>query len=377
MSFRRLTDQFNWYEVRSRIESQTGDDVRRALRKTGPRDWYDFIALVSPAAHPFLEELLSLSRALTESHFGKRMRLYVPLYLSNYCHNSCVYCGYRIGNTMPRTLLSPREIKDEVEAVKAHGFDHVLLVTGDYPKLAGVDYLEAAVALVRPYFSTISIEVQPLSEAEYVRLVKAGVSGVFVYQETYNTGRYRDYHPKGMKSHFHHRLETAERVAAAGASRVGLGVLLGLEDWRTDSAFVALHARFLLETFPGLSCSVSFPRLRPAEGSMEPNVTLTDDEMLQLIGAYRLTHPSLDMAMSTRESGAFRDRAVPYGVTLMSAGSRTNPGGYATHRDTLEQFEISDDRTPEEVADMLTALGYDAVWHERANLSQTPLTQSN
>lgn len=365
MSFRSLTDQFNWYEVRSRIQSQTADDVRRALGKKEPRDWYDFIALVSPAARPFLDELLSLSRTLTESVFRKRMRLYVPLYLSNYCHNSCIYCGYRIGNTIPRTILSPQDVAGEVEALKAHGFDHVLLVTGDYPKLAGVDYLEATVALVRPYFNTISIEVQPLSEAGYARLVKAGVSGVFVYQETYHIGRYRDYHPKGMKSHFHHRLETAERVAAAGAGRVGLGVLLGLEDWRTDSAFVALHARFLVGEFPGLSCSVSFPRLRPAEGSMEPNVILTDEEMLQLISAYRLTHPSLDIAMSTRETGAFRDRAVPYGVTLMSAGSRTNPGGYATHRDALEQFEISDDRTPGEVADMLAARGYNAVWREQ------------
>lgn len=368
MSFREAIDQLNWHEVQSRITAQGERDVCRTLDKKEPLDWYDFLALVSPAAAPLLDTLLTRSRCLTEQQFGRQMKLYVPLYLSNFCHNSCLYCGYRMDNAIPRTILTDDEIRREMAEIGRHGFKHVLIVTGDYPKLAGLNYLERAVRVVREEFPHVSLEVQPLRESEYRTLIDAGAEGVYIYQETYHRENYRRYHPRGMKSHFYRRLETPERLVNAGMARVGLGVLLGLEDWRTDSAFVALHTAYLYERYPDVRCSVSFPRLRPAEGSMPPNVVLSDEELLQLIAAYRVCFPRIEMALSTRESGAFRDRAIEYGITSMSAGSRTNPGGYATHVNALEQFDVCDERSAEEVVAMLEGKGFEVVWSERESM---------
>jgi 2-iminoacetate synthase len=281
-----------------------------------------------------------------------------------------VYCGYRRENPIERTLLSEEEIERELRSVRSHGFDHVLLVTGDHPKVAGIEYVGKALTIAGQSFGTVSLEVQPLRVGEYAALRTYGLHSVYVYQETYNRTRWRLYHPKGMKSHFYHRLETPDRIARAGVGKVGLGVLLGLEDWRTDSFFAALHAAYLFEAYPGLRVSLSFPRLRPAEGGVRPNVTLSDRQLIQLICAYRLCFPELEMSLSTRESSEFRDRAVSLGITSMSAGSRTSPGGYATHAHALEQFEICDIRSAEDVAGMIVAQGYEPVWSERTFVSR-------
>jgi 2-iminoacetate synthase len=366
MSFRQTYDTFNWYDIHSRILEQTEEDVKRVLQKSEPRDHYDFLSLISPAAEKFLPEMMAQSRELTQKRFGKRIRIYAPLYLSNYCYNNCVYCGFRYENTLERVRLTDQQIMKEITVLNSMGIDHLLLVTGESNKMAGVDYLRHALQLLRPYFVNLSVEVQPLREEEYRILEQEGLGRVYVYQETYHRDHYRDYHPKGMKSHFYYRLETPDRIARAGIDRIGLGILIGLEDWRTDAFFTAMHAAYLNETY-GTTCSISFPRLRPAVGIMPPRVTITEEQLMQMICAYRLFSGDLELSLSTRESAAFRDKALFNGITSMSAGSKTNPGGYATyHEESLEQFEIADHRSVEEFCAMLHKNGYEPVWSDES-----------
>ncbi|MBX7151723.1 2-iminoacetate synthase ThiH [bacterium] len=361
MSFRQTFDWHDWNDIHNRIYSQSSDDVERALQHT-ERDLLDFMALVSPAAAPYLPVMLEQSRSMTQQHFGKRIQLYAPLYLSNFCDNGCVYCGYRIDNRIQRITLNADQIVRELRVLIDHGIRNILLLTGESKRHADSNYLAEAVKLVRLYFNKISIEVQPLTLDEYAALKGEGVNGVYIYQETYRRENYRFYHPKGMKSHFYYRLETPDRIALAGIEKIGLGTLIGLEDWRTDAYFTALHLHYIEETYPHTRRSISFPRLRPAESSIIPNVTITDQQLLQLMCAYRLCHPNLEMSLSTREQAHFRDEAFAFGVTSLSAGSKTNPGGYALFSSSLEQFEISDNRSPKQIATMLKNRGYEAIW---------------
>lgn len=362
MSFRQIYDTFNWYDIHTRIYEQTEEDVKRVLNKRGERDRFDFLALISPAAEKFLPEMMEQSRALTLKRFGKKVRIYAPLYLSNFCYNNCLYCGFRYENALERVRLSDLEIMNEITVLNSMGLDHILLVTGESNKMAGVDYLMHAMNLLKPYFADVSMEVQPLREEEYRTLAGAGLNRIYVYQETYHRDHYRDYHPQGMKTHFYYRLETPDRIARAGIGKIGLGILIGLEDWRTDACFTAMHVKYLAETY-GTQCSISFPRLRPAVGIMPPRVTISDDQLMQMICAYRLFSEEIELSLSTRESASFRDQALQFGITGMSAGSKTNPGGYATYRqDGLEQFEIADHRSVDEFCAMLHENGYEPVW---------------
>lgn len=364
MSFRQEFEMLNWYDIHTRIYEQTEDDVKRALRKDEDLDRFDFLALISPAAEKFLPDIMERSKERTQKRFGKKIRLYAPLYLSNYCYNNCLYCGFRYENTLERVRLTDTEIMNEIAFLNTMGMDHVLLVTGESNKMAGVEYLRQALRVLKPYFANLSMEVQPLREEEYKILAQEGLNRVYVYQETYHRDHYRDYHPKGMKSHFYYRLETPDRIARAGIGRIGLGILIGLEDWRTDAFFTAMHSTYLTATY-GIKCSVSFPRLRPAVGIMPPRVTISEEQLIQMICAYRLFSEGLELSLSTRESAAFRDRMVEYGITAMSAGSRTNPGGYATYREeSLEQFEIADHRSVHEICNMLREKDYDPVWSD-------------
>lgn len=256
------------------------------------------------------------------------------------------------------------EILKEIEVIKAYGYEHVLLVTGEANKTVGVDYLEHAVKMIRPHFAQVSMEVQPLDQDEYERLIPLGLNAVLVYQETYHRENYKQHHPKGKKSNFDYRLETPDRLGKAGIHKIGLGVLLGLEDWRTDSFFCALHLDYLEKTYWQTRYSVSFPRLRPYSGNLEPKVNMTEKELVQLICAYRIFKEEVDLSMSTREREKFRDNVVNLGVTGFSAGSKTDPGGYAAKEEALEQFEISDERSPSEIAAMIQGKGLEVVWKD-------------
>jgi len=370
LMFTELFDKHEWGAVQQGIYSKTAADVERALGRSH-RDLEDFKALISPAAAPYLEEMAQLSHRLTQKRFGKVIQLYIPLYLSNECRNICTYCGFSYDNKIRRRTLTAGELLTEVAAIREMGYEHVLLVSGEASQTVGVDYFIKALETVRPHFAQVSMEVQPLDQEDYFRLMQHGLNTVLVYQETYHREDYKLHHPKGKKSNFAYRLETPDRLGQAGIHKIGLGVLIGLEDWRTDSWFTALHLQYLERTYWKTKYSLSFPRLRPFSGEetdrpygLQPKVEMTDRELIQLICAYRLLDEEVELSLSTRESPVFRDHAMRLGITAMSAGSRTNPGGYVVDPESLEQFEISDDRSPAMIADMIRRQGYEAVWKD-------------
>lgn len=361
--FKEIFDQYNWDDVSASIYSKTENDVRAAINSS-KRNLEDFKALISPAAAPHLEEIAQLSHQLTKKRFGKTIQMFAPMYLSNECNNICTYCGFSFDNKVKRKTLSPAEILLEINAIKQHGFNHILLVTGESNHTVHVDYFLKAIEIIKPHFANISIEVQPLEQDEYQQLQQAGVYSVLVYQETYHKEKYKEYHLKGKKSNFYYRLETPDRLGLAGMHKIGLGALLGLEDWRTDSFFCALHLDYLQKTYWQTKYSISFPRIRPAEGIHYTNFHISDKELVQLMCAYRLLNEDVELSISTRESEKFRNNIIKLGTTSMSAGSKTNPGGYAVDTESLEQFEISDERTPEEIAILISSTGYEPVWKD-------------
>ncbi|CAN5175677.1 2-iminoacetate synthase ThiH [soil metagenome] len=362
-SFKEIFVTYDWDEVAVDIYSKTAKDVRNAL-DAPKRNLEDFKALISPAAAPFLEEMAKLSHQRTQMRFGKTIQMYAPMYLSNECNNICTYCGFSYDNKIKRKTLSAAEILSEIEVLKLHGFNHILLVTGEANLTVHVDYFLQAIKIIKQHFANISIEVQPLNQEEYEQLQKAGIYSVLVYQETYHKEIYKQYHLKGKKSNFYYRLETPDRIGSAGIHKIGLGVLLGLEDWRTDSFFCALHLDYLQKKYWQTKYSLSFPRIRPAAGTRKTDFHISDKELVQLMCAYRLLNEDLELSISTRESELFRNNIIKLGTTTMSAGSKTNPGGYAIDTESLEQFEISDERSAAEIAELITANGYEPVWKD-------------
>ncbi len=363
MTFYDELIQYDWKEEEASIFSKTATDVKRALAKER-LDLEDFKSLISPAAEPYLNEMAIKANNLTKKRFGKTIQMYVPLYVSNYCTNYCVYCGFSCHNQIVRKKLTPEQVLEEIAVLKDWGFRHLLLVSGEAEKLTGVDYYEEITRTVQPHFSQLSLEVQPLDTDEYARLAKAGITYVCVYQETYNRQVYPSFHPRGKKSDFRYRLETPDRCAQGGIRKIGIGALLGLQNWRTDSFFTALHLSYLEKRYWQGKYSISLPRLRPHVGTFMPEDPINDKQMAQLIMAYRLFDPEVDISLSTRESAAFRDMAMRIGVTTMSAASSTEPGGYATHNEELEQFSINDSRNVEEMAEAIRKQGYEPVWKD-------------
>ncbi|WP_109302288.1 2-iminoacetate synthase ThiH [Aquimarina sp. AU474] len=364
-SFKNIFDQYNWDETLSGILSKNENDVLQALHKS-KRNLEDFKALISPAAKPYLEQMAQISSSVTKKRFGNTIQMYAPMYLSNECQNICTYCGFSMTNKIPRRTLTDREILREVDFLKSKGYNHILLVTGEANKTVGVDYINNAIKLIQSKFANITIEVQPLDQEDYELLIENGLYAVLVYQETYHEEEYKIHHPKGRKSNFEYRLETPDRLGRAGIHKIGLGALFGLEDWRADSFFTALHLQYLQKTYWKTKYSISFPRLRPHSGGLEPKVAMTDSDLVQLICAYRLLDEDIELSMSTRESEGFRENIVGLGITSISAESKTNPGGYVVEPQSLEQFEISDERPTEAVVAMLKQKGLDVVWKDWA-----------
>lgn len=367
--FADVIDRWPWEQTVAAAYAVTADDVRRVLAKArlkGARlEPEEFMALISPAAAPFLEEMAQLAHARTLERFGRTVSMYVPMYVSNACTNKCVYCGFNHDNPFERVTLTPERIKRECDAIKALApFDNLLIVSGEYPSLCGVDYLEQVIGICRPMFNNLSLEVQPMRTEHYRRLADAGLNGVVCFQETYHREAYREYHPRGMKSHYAWRLNGFDRMGQAGLHKIGLGVLIGLEDWRADLTMLARHLRYLQQRYWRTRYSVNFPRMRPSESGYQPKVVMTDAELVQLTVAFRLFDNDIDISWSTREPAWLRDSVMPLGVTSMSAGSRTEPGGYAEPDAELEQFEVSDSRTPAQVADAIRRGGYEPVWKD-------------
>jgi 2-iminoacetate synthase len=363
MSFFDLLNQYHWDDTQKAIYAKTPADVQLALDKE-VLDLNDFMALVSPAAEPFLELMAQKSMMATQKRFGKTIQMYIPLYLSNSCTNTCVYCGFNHKVDIERKILTKEEMLRECKQIKALGFEHVLLVTGEDNRNCGVAYINEMVATLKDSFSHVSLEIQPLDADDYKLLSQSGLNTVYIYQETYHRENYRCYHPSGPKSNFRYRLETPDRLGQAGVHKIGLGVLLGLEDWRTDSFFTAMHLNYLEKHYWQTKYSVSFPRLRPHAGGFEPNSVVSQANLLQLICAYRLFNNQVEISLSTRESEAFRNHVLPLGPTSYSAGSKTNPGGYSEQEESLEQFAVNDERSPRQIAEMIRSKGYEVVWKD-------------
>jgi 2-iminoacetate synthase len=348
-----------------RAQSFTAADVDRALSGSR-RTLGDFAALLSEPAASRLEDLAAAAHRATVQRFGRTIHLFAPLYLSNECVSTCTYCGFSAEHEIARRTLSVDEVVAEGAALAQRGFRHVLLVSGEHARIVSKDYLVACVEALVPLFPSISVEVQVWDEATYRRLVQAGCEGLVVYQETYHRQTYESVHLKGKKRNYDWRLAAPDRGAWAGMRRLGVGALLGLhEDWRYEALSVAAHAAAVVRRHWRTEVTVSLPRMRPAAGvDVAPGGDVDDPSFVQLLCALRLFLPDVGLVLSTREPPALRDALVRLGVTHMSAGSHTEPGGYAAPSDAEPQFQIADTRSPAELAGVLRAAGYDPVWKD-------------
>ena len=388
--------EFNALPLASLLKrsQQTTPVVAREILGKPDLTLADFAALISPAAGESLEALSRRSQTLTRRRFGKVIRLFAPLYLSNECINNCKYCGFSRDNPILRVTLSVEEVVREARALKEQGFRQLLLVAGEHPKFVSTDYLAACVRALRDEVPGISLEVGPMETEEYRPIVQAGADGLVVYQETYDRAVYEAMHTAGPKRNFDWRLDTAGRAYAAGFRRLGLGALYGLADWRYEALCVAAHAEYLLHNCWKAQVTISLPRLRPCAGEFQPLTHMTDRELVQLVCAFRLMFPDVGLVLSTREPAKLRDGLFPLGITLISAGSHTEPGGYTgAGRDNIHrtergrvvelasgasewasipqratnatgQFEIADERSPGEMARLIRRLGYEPVWKD-------------
>lgn len=363
-SFAARWRELNWDDLTLRIHSKTSADVERALAADRiTRD--DLMALLSPAAGQYLEPLALRAQRLTRQRFGNTVSFYVPLYLSNLCANDCTYCGFSMSNKLRRKTLDESEIERECAAIRELGFEHLLLVTGEHQTKVGMDYFRQHLPAIRRRFSSVQMEVQPLDEQEYAELKTLGLDGVMVYQETYHQAVYAQHHLRGNKQDFFWRLATPERLGRAGIDKIGLGALIGLSDsWRTDCFMLAEHLLWLQQRYWQSRYSISFPRLRPCTGGVEPASIMSESQLVQVICAFRLLAPDVELSLSTRESPWFRDHVIPIAINNVSAFSKTQPGGYADNHPELEQFAPHDSRTPSEVAAALTRSGLQPVWKD-------------
>jgi len=378
--------------LKARSLAATTASVRATMGKA-KLSLADFAVLLSPAAGELLEVLGRRAHAVTQQRFGKVVRLFAPLYLSNECINNCQYCGFSRDNPILRVTLSLDEVRQEAEALRAQGFRNLLLVAGEHPKFVSSNYLRDCIQTLHPDWPSLSLEVGPMETDEYRPLVAAGADGLVVYQETYEREVYSEMHTAGPKRNFDWRLETPERAYAAGFRRLGISPLYGLADWRHEALSVAAHADYLLRQCWKASLTISTVRIRPCAGEFEPLTHISDRELTQLICALRLMFPDVGIVLSTRETPRLRDGLIPLGVTMMSAGARTEPGGYTgagrenTHQtirgrivesggsewsalsqasptNATGQFNVADERSAAEVARIIQRLGYEPVWKD-------------
>ncbi len=386
--------EFNSLPLATMVErSRTAStQAARASMERASLSLEDFANLISPSGAELLESLAGRSQRMTQQRFGKVMRLFAPLYLSNECINNCQYCGFSRDNPILRVTLAPEEVQREARALLAQGFRNILLVAGEHPRFVSGDYMAHCIGLLHEEVPSLSLEVGPMETEQYRPLVRAGAEGLVVYQETYDRSVYAAMHTAGPKRNFEWRLETPERGYAAGFRRLGIGALYGLGDWRFEAISLAAHATYLLRNCWKAQLTISLPRLRPCAGEFKPLTHLGDRELVQLVCAFRLMFPDVGLVLSTRETPKLRNGLIPLGITLMSAGSHTEPGGYTgagkekvhqTERGRIVklgasewaaadngqtqatvQFQIADERSPDEVAELIRQLGYEPVWKD-------------
>jgi len=349
-----------------RLGEITPSEVEWALsRKPGYYVLDRLMILVSHAAENHLEQMAQLAHQLTLQRFGKTIRLYAPLYLSNFCVNDCVYCGFNRSHNFPRIRLTIEQALAEADIIAKEGFKDLLLVSSEDRDFISIDYLCELAAKLRPKFSSISVEIYQMTTEEYAKLFAAGIEGVTLYQETYDRDTYSKYHLSGPKAYYDYRLSAPDAIAQAGMREIGISALLGLSDWRLETLALAEHAHYLMKRYWQSHISFSFPRLRPAKDVDRTQFSLLSDKnLVQMILALRLCFADAGLTISTREPAELRDQLVKMGITKMSAGSKTNPGGYSKTTGSVEQFEIDDKRTPAQIAAMLKSQGLEPVWKD-------------
>ena len=397
MSFVGYFEQLPIDALCSRARDASAEEASTALAKHD-LSLADLAAILSPAAADQIEHLARRAHQLTQQRFGKAIRLFAPLYLSNECINNCSYCGFSRDNPILRVTLSVDEVVREAKALSNQGFRNILLVAGEHPKFVSSGYLTDCVLALRDAVPSISLEVGPMETEKYKELVNAGAEGLVVYQETYDRNIYSEMHTAGPKRNFNLRLETPERAHAAGFRRLGIGALFGLGDWKRETLCLAAHGQYLLRKCWKSQLTISLPRLRPCAGEFEPLTDFNNRALVQTICALRLFLPDVGIVLSTREPANLRDKLIPLGVTMMSAGSHTEPGGYTgagndnlhytkrgriqeVKEDTSEwsatgQFDIADERDPSAIASTLTRLGYEPVWKDWDTAILTNLTEA-
>ncbi len=345
------------------FSSLTLDDAAAAI-DAKRQDEKQLLALLSPLAENYLEEMAQRAHNLTLQYFGKTIQLYTPMYLSNYCDNQCVYCGFNHNNEVARRKLTLEEVEKEAGVISSTGLEHILILTGESQEMSPLTYIKDCMRILKKYFSSIAIEIYALAESEYSELIAEGVDGLTLYQETYDERVYSAVHKGGPKKDYLFRLGAPERAAKNGIRNVNIGVLLGLNDWRKEVFFLGLHAKYLQDNFCGVEIGASIPRLKEHLGDFKIPSEVSDKNMAQIITALRIFLPRLGISLSTRESAKLRDNLLALGITRISAGSSTKVGGHAVASDesfNLPQFEISDKRNVEEVKAMLTLKGYQPV----------------
>ena len=366
MSFYQTLASYRDFDFDAYLRSITPNIIERLLEKDSLTD-LDFLALLSETAAPYLELMAQKANRITRRHFGNVIILFTPLYISNYCDNVCAYCSFARQRHIARRHLSVDEVGEEARRIAESGIRHLLVLTGESHSKAPVGYIADSVRGIGKYFSSIGVEVYPLTTEEYGRLIAAGVDGLTIYQETYDESAYHRYHGGGPKDDFRFRLEAPDRAAGQGMRTITVGALMGLGQPLRETFFTGLHARSLQKTYPRAEVSVSFPRIRPLAGEFTPPYQVDDGRFVQAIVAMRLFLKTVGITISTRESGRLREALLPLGVTKMSAGVSTAVGGRSGNPSTA-QFEIADNRSVEQMKSALLSHGYQPVmqdWNSR------------
>lgn len=366
MSFFEIIEQYHDFDTNTFFNRIEEADVYRAIGRNHLSPM-DYLTLLSPKAEIYLEEIAQKAHNLTVQHFGKTMQIFTPMYAANHCVNHCLYCGFNVRNNLCRTKLTLEEVAAESEIIASTGLKHILLLTGESQVHSPVSYIKDCVKILRRYFTSISIEVYPLTENDYRELVEAGVDGLTVFQETYHRDAYAHLHPAGPKRDYRFRLDAPERGCLAGMHSVNVGALLGLSDWRRDAFFTGLHADYLQRRYPDVELSISLPRMRPHLGGFQPTVNVTDRDLVQYVTSFRLFMPRSGITLSSRETPNLRDNMTSLGVTRMSGGVSTSVGG-RLNDDKTGQFQIADERSVAEMAKMLYERGYQPVYKDWQSL---------
>lgn len=354
----RVIAEMNSYDA----DIYTAEDVKKALAaETCSVD--NFKALLSPAALPFLEEIAQKAQKETRKHFGNSVAIFTPLYIANYCENYCVYCGFNCHNKIKRAQLNYEEIEKEMQAIAATGLEEVLILTGESPNKSSVEYIGEACKIAKKYFKLIGLEVYPMDSKDYAYLHECGADFVTVFQETYNSDKYKTLHLGGRKRIFPYRLNAQERAIMGGMRGVGFAALLGLDDFRKDALATGMHAYLLQKKYPHAEIAFSCPRLRPIINNDKINPKdVHEPQLLQIICAYRIFMPFASITISTRECERFRDNIIQIAATKISAGVNVGIGGHSQEEEKGdEQFEISDGRSVDEIYHMIEDNGMQPV----------------